>query len=240
MIPRHRARVTAPRARLDRASRRAHSAPGTPRRTDFAVPKPASQGHLKGAISRARLSEIASRKDRSAAGMKSRARKLDRAGARMRPSRRGMGARVTSMRASRATARSSRDRRASGHLNNVRHVRLSPMPNRRRRFPRSPPACRPSPSAADESGMRLDRFFEARFPGLSFSHIQRIIRKGEVRVNGKRADPKDRLEVGQQIRIPPLKLNRAEARRRASPPRTKRRATFSSRSRCTRMTTCWC
>jgi 23S rRNA pseudouridine955/2504/2580 synthase len=38
----------------------------------------------------------------------------------------------------------------------------------------------------DESGMRVDRFFEARFPGLSFSHIQRIVRKGEVRVNGKR------------------------------------------------------
>ena len=38
---------------------------------------------------------------------------------------------------------------------------------------------------ADESGMRVDRFFEARFPGLSFSHIQRIIRKGEVRVNGR-------------------------------------------------------
>src|SRR5688572_17261249 len=32
--------------------------------------------------------------------------------------------------------------------------------------------------SADESGMRLDRFFEGRFPGLSFSHIQRIIRKG--------------------------------------------------------------
>ena len=40
------------------------------------------------------------------------------------------------------------------------------------------------------SGMRVDRFFEARFPGLSFSHIQRIIRKGEVRVNGKRTEPK--------------------------------------------------
>jgi len=61
--------------------------------------------------------------------------------------------------------------------------------------------------SADESNMRLDRFFEARFPGLSFSHVQRIIRKGEVRVNGKRADPKDRLETGQQIRIPPLQLN---------------------------------
>jgi 23S rRNA pseudouridine955/2504/2580 synthase len=60
---------------------------------------------------------------------------------------------------------------------------------------------------ADEGGMRLDRFFEARFPGLSFSHIQRIIRKGEVRVNGKRAQPKDRLEAGQNIRIPPLKLD---------------------------------
>ena len=54
--------------------------------------------------------------------------------------------------------------------------------------------------------MRLDRFFEARFPGLSFSHIQRIIRKGEVRVNGKRAQPKDRLQKGQAIRIPPLKI----------------------------------
>ena len=88
--------------------------------------------------------------------------------------------------------------------------------------------------------MRLDRFFEGRFPGLSFSHIQRIIRKGEVRVNSKRADPKDRIEVGQQIRIPPLKLNAAEAPVAPLAPRTKRRATFSSRSRCTRTTTCWC
>src|SRR5918996_416685 len=59
----------------------------------------------------------------------------------------------------------------------------------------------------DEAGMRVDRFLEARFPGLSFSHIQRIIRKGELRVNGKRAQPKDRLAAGQAIRIPPLKLD---------------------------------
>jgi 23S rRNA pseudouridine955/2504/2580 synthase len=61
--------------------------------------------------------------------------------------------------------------------------------------------------AADESGMRVDRFFEARFPGLSFSHIQRIIRKGEVRVNGRRVQPKDRLAAGQAVRVPPLKLD---------------------------------
>jgi len=60
--------------------------------------------------------------------------------------------------------------------------------------------------SGDENGMRLDRFFEGRFPGLSFSHIQRIIRKGEVRVNGRRAQPKDRLQTGQAVRIPPLKL----------------------------------
>src|SRR5579884_2810073 len=59
---------------------------------------------------------------------------------------------------------------------------------------------------ADESGMRVDRFLEARFPGLSFSHIQRIIRKGELRVNGRRSAPKDRLEAGQAVRIPPLAL----------------------------------
>src|SRR5438128_988803 len=58
----------------------------------------------------------------------------------------------------------------------------------------------------DENNMRVDRFLEARFPGLSFSHIQRIVRKGELRVNGKRADSKDRLEEGQSIRIPPLRL----------------------------------
>ena len=47
----------------------------------------------------------------------------------------------------------------------------------------------------DEAGMRVDRFLEARFPGFLL-HIQRIIRKGELRVNGKRAQPKDRLEAG--------------------------------------------
>jgi 23S rRNA pseudouridine955/2504/2580 synthase len=65
---------------------------------------------------------------------------------------------------------------------------------------------------ADESGMRVDRFFEARFPGLSFSHIQRVIRKGEVRVNGKRTQPKNRLEAGQTVRIPPLRLDAPKPR----------------------------
>jgi 23S rRNA pseudouridine955/2504/2580 synthase len=68
----------------------------------------------------------------------------------------------------------------------------------------------------DESGMRLDRFVEARFPGLSFSHIQRIIRKGELRVNGRRAQPKDRLQAGQSVRIPPLRLDAPRSGTRAA------------------------
>ncbi len=63
----------------------------------------------------------------------------------------------------------------------------------------------------DENNMRVDRFLEARFPGLSFSHIQRIVRKGELRVNGRRVDSKDRLEAGQSVRIPPLRLDAPRA-----------------------------
>jgi len=64
---------------------------------------------------------------------------------------------------------------------------------------------------ADENNMRVDRFLEARFPGLSFSHIQRVVRKGELRVDGKRVDSKDRLEEGQSVRIPPLKIDAPKA-----------------------------
>jgi 23S rRNA pseudouridine955/2504/2580 synthase len=81
---------------------------------------------------------------------------------------------------------------------------------------------------ADEAGMRVDRFFEARFPGLSFSHIQRVIRKGEVRVNGKRTEPKNRLEAGQTVRIPPLKLDQPKPRAPGSEADEKTRAFLKS------------
>ena len=68
----------------------------------------------------------------------------------------------------------------------------------------------------DEAGMRVDRFLEARFPGLSFSHIQRVIRKGELRVNGRRVEPKDRLEAGAQVRIPPVRVEAPKPRAEGS------------------------
>jgi 23S rRNA pseudouridine955/2504/2580 synthase len=68
--------------------------------------------------------------------------------------------------------------------------------------------------SADEAGMRVDRFLEAKFPRLSYSHIHRVVRKGELRVDGKRVDGKDRLAAGQKVRIPPLRL---EAPKSAQP-----------------------
>jgi 23S rRNA pseudouridine955/2504/2580 synthase len=80
----------------------------------------------------------------------------------------------------------------------------------------------------DESDMRIDRFLEARFPSLSFSHIQRIIRKGELRVNGKRAKPNDRLAFGQSVRIPPLNLDQPKPRSESSEADEKTRAFLQS------------
>ncbi|MGH6799455.1 MAG: S4 domain-containing protein, partial [Roseiarcus sp.] len=58
----------------------------------------------------------------------------------------------------------------------------------------------------DESGMRLDRWLHRRFPDVSNSHLMRIVRKGEVRVSGKRADVSTRLATGENVRVPPLRL----------------------------------
>ena len=71
----------------------------------------------------------------------------------------------------------------------------------------------------DEAGMRLDRWFRRRFPDLPQSHLNKIVRKGEVRVSGKRSDVATRLEVGQTVRVPPLQLPPAPApgERRANP-----------------------
>lgn len=59
----------------------------------------------------------------------------------------------------------------------------------------------------DEADMRVDRFLVARFPQLAFTHIQRIVRKGELRIDGRRAKPNERLQPGQKVRVPPLKLD---------------------------------
>ncbi|MGW9820308.1 23S rRNA pseudouridine955/2504/2580 synthase [Methylorubrum extorquens] len=68
----------------------------------------------------------------------------------------------------------------------------------------------------DEAGMRIDRFLGARFPQLPFTRVQSIVRKGELRVDGKRAKPNDRLEPGSSVRVPPLKLDQPTERPRSA------------------------
>ena len=58
----------------------------------------------------------------------------------------------------------------------------------------------------DRAGQRLDNFLTARLKGLPRSVIYRIIRKGQVRVNGGRAKPATRLETGDIVRVPPAKI----------------------------------
>ena len=57
----------------------------------------------------------------------------------------------------------------------------------------------------DEAGMRLDRWFRRRFPDLPQSHLMKIVRKGEVRVSGRRVEVATRLEAGERVRVPPLR-----------------------------------
>lgn len=58
--------------------------------------------------------------------------------------------------------------------------------------------------ARGEGDQRLDRWFRRRFPHVSQGRIEKMCRKGEIRVDGGRVKPATRLEEGQQVRIPPL------------------------------------
>jgi 23S rRNA pseudouridine955/2504/2580 synthase len=71
--------------------------------------------------------------------------------------------------------------------------------------------------AESEAGMRLDRWFKARFPALPFSHLQKLLRSGQVRLDGKRAKGDQRVEAGQTVRVPPLKTGEQVAEEGASP-----------------------
>jgi 23S rRNA pseudouridine955/2504/2580 synthase len=59
----------------------------------------------------------------------------------------------------------------------------------------------------DYAGQRIDNFLITYLKGVPKTHIYRILRKGEVRVNKKRAAPSYRLQANDQIRLPPLELD---------------------------------
>jgi 23S rRNA pseudouridine955/2504/2580 synthase len=62
-----------------------------------------------------------------------------------------------------------------------------------------------------EAGMRLDRWFKTHFPGLGFGHLQKLLRSGQIRVDGGRVKSDTRVEPGQLVRVPPLEVDRKGA-----------------------------
>jgi len=56
---------------------------------------------------------------------------------------------------------------------------------------------------AEDDGIRLDRWFKRHLPDASFNIVSRWARTGQLRVDGKRAAPGDRIEAGQVLRVPP-------------------------------------
>jgi hypothetical protein len=73
--------------------------------------------------------------------------------------------------------------------------------------------------AVDEAGagQRVDNFLLRRLKGVPKSHIYRILRSGEVRLNSRRVKPDARLAAGDLLRIPPLRTSAPSAERRKPP-----------------------
>lgn len=69
--------------------------------------------------------------------------------------------------------------------------------------------------APDEAEQRLDRWLRRRYPWVNQARVERMCRKGEIRVDGGRVKPATRLEAGQVVRLPPIPDAPAEA---AAPP----------------------
>jgi 23S rRNA pseudouridine955/2504/2580 synthase len=73
----------------------------------------------------------------------------------------------------------------------------------------------------DEADMRFDRWCRKHFPRLGFGQMQRLLRTGQFRLDGKRVDAASRVAPGQTVRVPPLPENEARApvpvRRQPSP-----------------------
>jgi 23S rRNA pseudouridine955/2504/2580 synthase len=63
------------------------------------------------------------------------------------------------------------------------------------------------PVAEDEGELRLDRWFRRHFPGLTHGRLEKLLRTGQIRVDGRRAKASLRLAAGQMVRVPPIEAD---------------------------------
>ena len=74
------------------------------------------------------------------------------------------------------------------------------------------------PVARDEDGLRLDRWFKLHFPELTYGHLQKLLRSGQIRVESKRAQSNTRIAAGQKIRVPKSVRTPPERKPSVTPP----------------------
>jgi 23S rRNA pseudouridine955/2504/2580 synthase len=68
----------------------------------------------------------------------------------------------------------------------------------------------------DEAGQRIDNFLMRHFKSVPRSRVYRLLRKGEVRVNRKRIDAEYRIQAGDEVRLPPVRVEAGDSPRRPS------------------------
>lgn len=73
--------------------------------------------------------------------------------------------------------------------------------------------------AEKDDGLRLDRWFKENYPGLAYGRLQKMLRTGQIRLDGKRVKTSTRLEEGQLLRVPPIDDDAQTSQR---PPRPER------------------
>jgi 23S rRNA pseudouridine955/2504/2580 synthase len=69
----------------------------------------------------------------------------------------------------------------------------------------------------DDSNQRLDRWFKKHFPEVNHGRLEKLLRTGQVRLDGKRAKASDRVEAGQTVRVPPIAPAQDTERPRSEP-----------------------
>ncbi|WP_228275101.1 RluA family pseudouridine synthase [Stakelama tenebrarum] len=80
--------------------------------------------------------------------------------------------------------------------------------------------------SVDDDGIRLDRWFKRHMPEASFNIVSRWARTGQLRVDGARAAPGDRIEAGQVIRVPPAEPEKPAKKKSSRPPLTPEQTEF--------------
>lgn len=96
---------------------------------------------------------------------------------------------------------------------------ISSNPTPRREDPADPVAVRRVLVDESGEGQRLDNFLLRLLKGVPKTHVYRVIRSGEVRVNKGRAAADTRLSIGDEVRVPPVRVAEKPAEGKPAPAR---------------------